>query len=585
MICIFQSISQKLAMSEELTNPISNSDEATETTPCDVVTSTSTNSEIDEAAPTDEEVTKDTSVDENSVDISEITPVIAENHDNDDDEQVEIDLLNSELSLDIGESEPSQGPVIESPLSETKTTESESTNVSTTEVGTLIEEQSHSKTDLINQTDLCTEETQLPKLIDDSLTISKPPEDLDLNKVPSSSSTDKDSPPSIYQVKRIKFDNNPVSIITQNENGPCPLLAIINWLSLRGKVKIPTSSEIITSEQLMEYLGDCVFNQVPQNITEDSRLNFEQNVNDAMSIFHKLQTGLDVNVKFTGIGDFEYTPECIIFDLLNISIYHGWLVDPESKETAAAVGQCSYNQLVEKIISEKTSCNADTVTETLLAEQFLERTAAQLTYHGLCELNSGVAENELCVLFRNNHFSTLYKHKNELFLLVTDQGFLREPSVVWETLLNVEGDGNFVNAEFKTYRKPEPLAPPSDIILNSEQQINQDYLIACSLAQDEPEPELTTDRTSSSSPPVPASRSVSGGMAAVQCLSDHDLAVQLQNEENQAAAAAAAPQSSTAQGGAGAGAVGGAPEAAAPAPTRVKPPSGGSKKKDDCVVL
>lgn len=48
-----------------------------------------------------------------------------------------------------------------------------------------------------------------------------------------------------------------------------------------------------------------------------------------MAVLHKLQTGLDVNVKFTGVRVFEYTPECIVFDLLDIPLYHGWLVDPQ----------------------------------------------------------------------------------------------------------------------------------------------------------------------------------------------------------------------------------------------------------------
>lgn len=52
-------------------------------------------------------------------------------------------------------------------------------------------------------------------------------------------------------------------------------------------------------------------------------------MSDAMAILHKLQTGLDVNVKFTGVRVFEYTPECIVFDLLDIPLYHGWLVDPQ----------------------------------------------------------------------------------------------------------------------------------------------------------------------------------------------------------------------------------------------------------------
>lgn len=47
----------------------------------------------------------------------------------------------------------------------------------------------------------------------------------------------------------------------------------------------------------------------------------------------------------------------------------------------------------------------------LIAEQFLETTAAQLTYHGLCELTAAAKEGELSVFFRNNHFSTLTKHK------------------------------------------------------------------------------------------------------------------------------------------------------------------------------
>ena len=67
------------------------------------------------------------------------------------------------------------------------------------------------------------------------------------------------------------------------------------------------------------------------------------------------QTGLDVNVRFTGVSDFEYTPECIIFDLLNIPLYHGWLMDPQQHDVVGAVKGLTYNQLVEQIISQKNS--------------------------------------------------------------------------------------------------------------------------------------------------------------------------------------------------------------------------------------
>lgn len=108
-----------------------------------------------------------------------------------------------------------------------------------------------------------------------------------------------------------------------------------------------------------------------------------------MAVLPKLSTGLDVNVRFTGVSDFEYTPECIVFDLLDIPLYHGWLVDPQvrqqnnvvicelnsvhsqhivfqSPEVVSAVGKLSYNQLVEKIIEFKHSTDSSQVSEGML---------------------------------------------------------------------------------------------------------------------------------------------------------------------------------------------------------------------------
>ncbi|XP_053384700.1 ubiquitin carboxyl-terminal hydrolase MINDY-1-like [Mercenaria mercenaria] len=331
---------------------------------------------------------------------------------------------------------------------------------------------------------------------------------------------------SIHQVKWVYFKKKQVPIITQNENGPCPLLALINVLLLQNRVTLPPQTEIVSAGQLMAHLGDCVLENVPgeDGVSTHSRLNFEQNMGDAMAVMYKLQTGLDVNVRFTGVRDFEYTSECIIFDLLQIALYHGWLVDPQNAAEVEALGKCSYNQLVEKIIVQKTSDQHDLVSQALVAEEFLENSASQLTYHGLCELCTQLKEDELAVLFRNNHFTTLYRHKDELFQLVTDQGFLQESNVVWETLSNVEGDCHFVDSEFRTYTKPEPpplSKEPSNVPINSEEQIDHDYLVALSLQQEQQPPEQI-DWTPQNSQ-----------------LSDEELAKQLQEEERRAAMAEA----------------------------------------------
>ncbi|KAG8575847.1 hypothetical protein GDO81_009687 [Engystomops pustulosus] len=333
---------------------------------------------------------------------------------------------------------------------------------------------------------------------------------------------------SVYHIKWIRWKEQSTPIVTQNENGPCPLLAIMNVLLLAWK-----------------------------------------NMSDAMAILHKLQTGLDVNVKFTGVRVFEYTPECIVFDLLDIPLYHGWLVDPEIAEVVTAVGNCSYNQLVEKIISCKQSENSELVSEGFVAEQFLNSTATQLTFHGLSELTSTLQEGELCVFFRNNHFSTMTKYKGLLYLLVTDQGFLTEENIIWESLHNVDGDSNFCDADFH-------LRPPSDpetVYQGQQDQIDQDYLMALSLQQEQQNQDIDWEQ-------IP------------EGISDLELAKKLQEEEDRRAsqyyqeqeqAAASAPQPPQP----------GQPSPPAASPSTGRPPGSSEKKrkepkdkeKNSCVIL
>ncbi|NWT55793.1 MINY1 hydrolase, partial [Erythrocercus mccallii] len=333
-----------------------------------------------------------------------------------------------------------------------------------------------------------------------------------------------------YCVKWITWKGERTPVVTQSENGPCPLLAIINILLLQWKasglwgalgglggvlpqiqgegsqgwspassgcsqVKLPPQKEVITAEELMAHLGNCILATQPRDTSEGLQLNFQQNISDTMTVLPKLSTGLDVNVRFTGVSDFEYTPECIVFDLLNIPLYHGWLVDPQSPEQVQAVGKLSYNQLVEKIITCKQASDSSLVSEGLVAEQFLESTASQLTFHGLCELTARAREGELGVFFRNNHFSTMIKHKGHLYLLVTDQGFLQEEGVVWESLHSVDGDSCFCDTEFHLSHTPgkagATAAPPDHRLQQS--QVDQDYMVALSLQQGQDPPSVLSD--------------------------------------------------------------------------------------------
>lgn len=159
----------------------------------------------------------------------------------------------------------------------------------------------------------------------------------------------------VYKLKRIDFFGRTVPIALQNENGPCPLLAIANVLLLRKQIELPEQAPDVSQNRLVSlvagYLLDANDEQkLGKNLPEEYKANLRKNVSDAIAILAKLTTGIDVNVRFHDVKGFEFTDEISIFDLMDISLVHGWLVDPQDSIAASALGQKSYNEAVEQLI-------------------------------------------------------------------------------------------------------------------------------------------------------------------------------------------------------------------------------------------
>jgi hypothetical protein len=115
-------------------------------------------------------------------------------------------------------------------------------------------------------------------------------------------------------------------------------------------------------------------------------------------------------------------------------------------------------------------------------ETFLDRSAAQFTRRGLLDARDAVKERELAVFFRNNHFCVVFRLNGALYSLVTDQGYLSEPDVVWETLCEAErfspgnaAEGTFADSNFA------PFAPHADPAGESSQD-EDDARLAAALA-------------------------------------------------------------------------------------------------------
>jgi len=93
--------------------------------------------------------------------------------------------------------------------------------------------------------------------------------------------------------------------------------------------------------------------------------------------------------------------------------------------------QSQKSQKPEQIQQQQMEQPKEESEEIKLLRNFLKNTSSQLTVYGLSELHGIVKERQLCVLFRNNHFSTIFKINGHLYTLATDSGFIDESNLVW----------------------------------------------------------------------------------------------------------------------------------------------------------
>lgn len=303
-----------------------------------------------------------------------------------------------------------------------------------------------------------------------------------------------------YQIRLVNcFDassrTNPrrSPIMVQNANGPCPLLALVNALVLSTPAGLETAllDTLERREQVsLGLLLDAVIDELMSGRRGDAAQNLPD-VGELYAFLVNLHTGMNVNPKFilpeqhlvnlmdapiqessshgnpSGArfaGGFEETTEMQLYSTFAIPLIHGW-VPPRNHPAFAALSRTanSYEDaqnlmFAEEELEDKLSRQGLDPSEQLLLEDiatikyFLSSSATQLTGYGLDSITESLAPGQIAILFRNDHFSTLYRHprSGQLFTLVTDMGYAGHDEVVWESLVDVSGEGcEFFAGDFR----------------------------------------------------------------------------------------------------------------------------------------
>ncbi|KAL8948583.1 MAG: hypothetical protein Q9222_005234 [Ikaeria aurantiellina] len=280
-------------------------------------------------------------------------------------------------------------------------------------------------------------------------------------------------------------------IMVQNANGPCPLLALVNALILSTPAGLSTAliETVRVREQVtLGLLLDAVIDELMSGRRGDAAHNLPD-VSELYAFLINLHTGMNVNPQFidpssstTHIldepitdpshrsseprrpGGFEETPAMRLYSQFAVPLIHGWLprrnhpVCSALDRSAKTYEDAQSLLFAEEELETKLQTQGLTNEEQRLLEDigsvkyFLTSSPTQLTDYGLDTITESLRPGTIAILFRNDHFSTLYKEprSRRIFTLVTDLGYSGHDEVVWESLVDIGGEGSeFFSGDFR----------------------------------------------------------------------------------------------------------------------------------------
>ena len=298
-----------------------------------------------------------------------------------------------------------------------------------------------------------------------------------------------------YQIKHFNwFDHSSgrlrrSSMLTQNKNGPCPLLALVNALILgaRDESQAALDDALRSREQvsLGLIIETLMYELVDRSATGGTQL---PDVDELNAFLIRLRTGMNANPRFVPterpapnlmdarnsmlhmpqqqsaqqkLGGFEATGDIKLYGAFQIPLIHGWLPEADAAQafmrTAPTYEDAQAILFAEEELEYKLTRNGLTPDEQRVWEDitsiknFFRSHPSQLTSTGLANVQQSLSSGSFAILFRNDHFSTIYKHpqSGQLFTLITDAGYAERDEIIWESLVDISGHGNeFFSGDF-----------------------------------------------------------------------------------------------------------------------------------------
>lgn len=305
----------------------------------------------------------------------------------------------------------------------------------------------------------------------------------------------------------------------QNKNGPCPLLALVNAIVLStpaDQQDTPLIDFLSSQTQVsIDHLLDTIMDELLTRHMTGAIPHLPE-LDEFLKFLLEIQTGMNANPCFvesqslqanTHAGTFVNNAQMALYGTFGVPLIHGW-IPPSGNVLRSSLTRVAPNyddfqahlvrktELREKLDTHMLSSEEATLLEDLyIVEDFLAATASQLTQDGIKTIQESLTPGGTAILFRNNHFSTLYKHPhtNQVFSLITDEGYAEHDEVVWEGFVDVRGqDNGLFSGDFRSvsHNSPDVATPQNarqDQPMGAGPNVDEDANFAAALQLQEEE--------------------------------------------------------------------------------------------------
>ncbi|GMF61552.1 unnamed protein product [[Candida] boidinii] len=181
-----------------------------------------------------------------------------------------------------------------------------------------------------------------------------------------------------------------------------------------------------------------------------------------IQIYHGFKPNLTSDIEreiFNKFNTFDRCQDFLIQTIDDVELKFGMNLESISEEylqkfldegvqgvLAGDLGNNDTQQTIENNYEDPIDITEEELKENIrtfqVIKRFLSENPTQLTYQGLTDLKNDsniLRNNSISIFFRNDHFNTIFKKDDNIYLLVNDLGFLKTTDIVWQSINSLDG--------------------------------------------------------------------------------------------------------------------------------------------------